>query len=92
MRHVPDGVLRRLLDEPLAVPDEARRHVAACGRCRASSAEAAENAATATRLLSAPPLHIEASVAWARMQRQLADPVLARHPAISIPRRPAGGS
>ena len=88
MRHVPDGVLRRLLDEPLAVPDDARRHVAACGRCRASSAEAAENAATASRLLWAPPPDIETSIAWARMQHQLAGPVLAQHPAISIPRRP----
>jgi hypothetical protein len=88
MRHVPDGVLRRLLDEPLAVPDGARRHVAACGRCRCGSAEAAENAATAARLLSAPPPDVDAGLAWAQMQRRLAEPVLAQQPLISIPRRP----
>lgn len=87
MRHVPDGVLRRLLDEPLAVPDGARRHVESCARCQTSRAAVAGNAATAARLLAAPP-DVDAGVAWAQMQRRLADPVLAQHPAITIPRRP----
>ena len=87
MRHVPEGVLRRLLDEPLAVPDGARRHVAACGRCQAGRAAVAQAAAVAARLLSAPPPDVDTGLAWAQMQRRLADPVPARQPAISIPRR-----
>jgi len=35
MRHPPEGVLRRLLDEPAGVPDADRRHVTACDDCRA---------------------------------------------------------
>lgn len=33
MRHPGDGVLRRLADDPMMVPDADRRHVAACSRC-----------------------------------------------------------
>ena len=88
MRHVPDGVLRRLLDEPLAVSDGARRHVESCARCQTSRAAVAGNAATAARLLAAPPPDVDASIAWAQMQRRLADPVLAQHAAITVPRRP----
>ena len=39
MRHVSSPVLRRLVDEPLAVPDRDRRHLAGCGRCQAESSE-----------------------------------------------------
>lgn len=88
MRHVTDGALRRLHDEPLAVPDADRQHLDACGRCRADSGTIAENAALADRLLAAPPPVTDADVAWARLQRRLADPVLARQPAARIPRNP----
>jgi hypothetical protein len=88
MRHVTDGGLRRLHDEPLAVPDTDRQHLDTCGRCRAGSGTIAENAALASRLLAAPPPVTDADVAWARLQRRLADPVLGRQPAISIPRHP----
>ena len=54
MRHVSDGVLRRLQEEPDAVPDAARHHLAACGRCRAGSGGVAEDAALASRLLAVP--------------------------------------
>ena len=46
MRHVPDGTLRRLIDEPFAVADRDARHVEGCGRCRARSQRIAEDAAT----------------------------------------------
>jgi hypothetical protein len=88
MRHVSDGALRRLHDEPLAVPDTARKHLSTCGTCRTDSATIAENAALASRLLEMPPLVTDADVAWARLQRRLAGPVPADKPAISIPRHP----
>ena len=69
------------------MPDGARRHMAACGRCQAGRAAAAQAAAVAARLLSAPPPDVDTGLAWAQMQRRLADPVLARQPVISIPRR-----
>ncbi|MBV8995438.1 MAG: hypothetical protein JO287_17460, partial [Pseudonocardiales bacterium] len=71
MRHVPDGVLRRLDDEPLAVPDRVAEHVAECGRCTARRARIAQDTELAARLLSAPRLVPDSDVAWARLQRQL---------------------
>jgi len=54
VRHVPDGTLRRLIDEPLAVPDRDTRHLESCMRCRARSKTAAEDAAAARQLFYAP--------------------------------------
>ena len=33
MRHPTEGVLRRLLDEPVGVADPDRRHIAGCSKC-----------------------------------------------------------
>ena len=33
MRHTPEGTLRRLVDDPLGVPDASANHVARCRRC-----------------------------------------------------------
>ena len=49
MRHVPDGTLRRLIDEPFAVTDRDARHVEGCARCRARSQRITEDAATVER-------------------------------------------
>ena len=56
MKHVPDGTLRRLIDEPFAVADRDIRHIEGCLRCRARSQSIAENAASAERLFKAPVL------------------------------------
>jgi hypothetical protein len=71
VRHVADGVLRRLDDEPLAVPDRVTDHVAGCGRCSARRARIAQDTERAARLLSAPQLVPDADVAWAGLQREL---------------------
>jgi hypothetical protein len=71
VRHIPDGVLRRLDDEPLAVPDGVTEHAASCGRCSARRARIAQDTEFAARLLSAPQLVPDADVAWARLQREL---------------------
>jgi predicted anti-sigma-YlaC factor YlaD len=89
MRHVPDGALRRMLDEPLAVTDDARHHLGTCGRCRAASAEIAENADAAFRALSAAQLTTDSDLAWARLQHQLARPAETRGSALPLPRLPS---
>jgi hypothetical protein len=71
VRHIAEGVLRRLDDEPLAVPDRVTDHVAGCGRCSARRARIAHDTERAARLLSAPQLVPNADVAWARLQREL---------------------
>jgi len=71
VRHIPDGVLRRLDDEPLAVPDRVAEHVADCARCSARRSEIACDAEQAVRLLSAPRLVPDTDIAWVRLRREL---------------------
>lgn len=71
MRHIPDGVLRRLDDEPLAVPDRVTEHVASCGQCGTRRAEIAGDAEHVARRFSAPQPVSDMDVAWARLQREL---------------------
>jgi hypothetical protein len=80
MNHVPSPVLRRLVDEPLAVPDRARRHLAGCGRCQAESSEIAGDAALASRLLGAPREISDADLEWILLQDRLTEPGAARRP------------
>jgi len=88
MRHVSDGVLRRLQEEPYSVPDTAGRHLETCGRCRASSAQIAEDAALASRVLATPPDPDGIDAAWARLQSQLEPAPGARRPFVRVPHFP----
>ena len=87
MHHVPSPVLRRLMDEPLAVPDLARRHLAGCGRCQAQSTEIAGDAALAARVLGAPPEIADIDLEWILLQDRLSGHGAARRPARRMPRR-----
>jgi hypothetical protein len=71
VRHIADGVLRRLDDEPLAVPDRVNDHVAACERCRARRRQIADDTERAARVLSTPQLVPDPDLAWARLRREL---------------------
>lgn len=71
MRHIPDGVLRRLDDEPLAVPDRVTDHLASCGHCGARRAEIAGDTDRAAQLCSAPQSVPDVDIAWARLRREL---------------------
>ncbi|MFI6540341.1 hypothetical protein ACIBHY_48340 [Nonomuraea sp. NPDC050547] len=55
MRHPSDGTLRRLLDEPAAVADADREHVAGCPICRSGLAVFQRDAALVGAALSATP-------------------------------------
>jgi hypothetical protein len=100
MPHVSSPVLRRLVDEPMAVPDRARRHLAGCDRCQAERTEIAANAAAAARLLEAPgqacEVDVDLDLEWVLMAERLRQPGAARRPAIQnpwrLPRRLAGAS
>lgn len=71
MRHVPDGVLRRLEDEPFSVADSTANHVAGCRRCRARHQQIASTASGAHRWLSGPQLVPNVDDAWLRFRRAL---------------------
>ncbi len=87
MHHVSNPVLRRLVDEPLAVPDRDRRHLAGCGRCRAQSGEVAGDAALAASLLGAPREIADIDLEWILLQDQLAKHRPGRRQAARTPRR-----
>jgi hypothetical protein len=96
MPHVSSPVLRRLVDEPMAVPDRARRHLAGCDRCQAESTEIAGNAAAAARLLEAPGEISDVDLEWILLAERLRQPEALRRPAIRnpwrMPRRLASAS
>ena len=87
MRHVPSPVLRRLVDEPMAVPDRDRRHLAGCDRCQDESAEIAGDAALATRLLGAPPDVADVDLEWIMFQERLREADAPARPVARAPRR-----
>lgn len=64
MSHLDDGVLRRMLDEPLAVSDVARAHLDTCPRCRVRRERIGADAARAAQLLAvgAPPVSATAAL------------------------------
>jgi hypothetical protein len=71
VRHVPDGVLRRLDDEPLAIPDRVTDHVAGCERCRARRERIASDTELAAHLFLGPHVVPDDDLAWARLRREL---------------------
>ena len=87
MRHVPSPVLRRLVDEPLAVPDRDRRHLTGCDHCQAESSKVAANAAVASRLLAAPPDVADVDLEWIMLQERLREPDASGRPVAPAPRR-----
>jgi len=87
MSHVTSPVLRRLRDEPQAVPDRARRHLTTCRRCQASSSKIAANATRAARLLavSPPPSMASPDAAWQQLQARLQEPAAGTRPPVHLP-------
>ncbi len=74
MSHVASPVLRRLHDEPRAVPDRAQAHLAGCSRCQARHTTIRQDARMAARLLTAPEATTDPDLAWARLQARLRGP------------------
>ena len=67
MRHVSDGVLRRLADEPDSVADRNAQHTSMCRRCRARQQRIVADSAFAQRLLGGPQLLPNVDAAWSRL-------------------------
>ncbi|MCV2490888.1 hypothetical protein OF117_16150 [Geodermatophilus sp. YIM 151500] len=86
MRHPSDGTLRRLLDEPVAVSDDDRAHVASCATCLTGLAAArADAAAVGGALRPGGAAEVDVDRAWAGLAATLATTAPAPAPA----RRPA---
>jgi hypothetical protein len=89
MRHPTDGTLRRLLDEPAGVADDARTHVAACAECLTGLAEARDDAALAGAVLDVELADVDLDAAWLRLASALAAEERPRAVAPRRRRRPA---
>jgi hypothetical protein len=68
MRHPSEGLLRRLLDEPPAVPDADRQHVAVCPTCLDTLADMKQDATlVATALAVGAVTDVVVDAAWRRL-------------------------
>src|SRR5438270_14002590 len=72
MRHLNDGTLRRILDEPLIVTDGQRAHLRSCERCTRRSEEIAADAQSTSTLFTAGPPTFQAAAALQRVHRTVA--------------------
>lgn len=89
MHHVPERTLRRLVDEPMAVPDGSVEHVRQCGRCQARRDRMAADADAARELLARPQPVPDVDRAWERLGGAGNSPTR-RMPSRLRPRRLAG--
>jgi hypothetical protein len=67
MRHPTEGVLRRLLDEPAAITDADREHVAGCEACRGGLAAIREDAGLVHEALTEAGADVDVAAAWRRL-------------------------
>ena len=68
MRHPTEGVLRRLLDEPVGVADSDRKHIAGCLQCLGGLAAMREDAALVEAALATDgERDVDVAAAWRRL-------------------------
>ena len=67
MRHPTEGVLRRLLDEPAAIPDADRTHVDECPECHAELVAIRADADLASAALATDTAEPDIDAAWHRL-------------------------
>ncbi len=68
MRHVPEGTIRRLVDEPLAIADGDADHISGCARCRARRELVNGDAAQVAAFFSRPQPVPDIDGAWRRFR------------------------
>jgi hypothetical protein len=72
MRHLSESVLRRLCDEPAAIPATARRHCATCARCRGRFDTIAADAHAAATLLAVGDVRADPAAAFTQIRHRIA--------------------
>ena len=70
MRHLTDGALRRLYDEPYALDEETRAHYSDCADCQARFTAVADDARHAMAAMAVPGATVDPAGALARMRAQ----------------------
>ena len=72
MTHLTDGQLRRLRDEPFAVPEQARRHYHACTECQRRYSAIEADARAVAAALSVDDVRIDTSAALTKLRHRIA--------------------
>lgn len=88
MKHLEDGALRRLYDDPLAVSDAERAHFAGCAECGDRFDTVAADARRAAALLEVAPAHVDVGAALTAVKRPR-QPVKVAFGRARLPWRPA---
>ena len=73
MRHLSDGALRRLYDEPFALDETTRAHYNSCQDCQTRFATVADDARHAAGLMSVDAVAVDAAGALARLKARVND-------------------
>ncbi len=73
MRHLSDGILRRLIDEPFAVPISERVHVDTCLSCKGRLDQIAHDARAVSEILGSLP-RVNRAVALHSFHRAVTEP------------------
>jgi hypothetical protein len=68
VRHLTDGALRRLYDEPFALDEEARAHYNDCPDCRSRFTAVADDARHTQALMAVPGVTVDPAGALARVR------------------------
>ena len=68
MRHLSDGALRRLYDEPYALDEVTRAHYNSCRDCQARFTTVADDARQALGLMVVPSAAVDPAGALARLK------------------------
>jgi hypothetical protein len=93
MRHLSEGVLRRMYDDPDAMGTDERAHFASCPACQHRFQRVGDDARQVRAAFEVTPVPADPHAAFARVQARLHD-APARHRAPRVPaalRRPLSG-
>ncbi|HET9847689.1 MAG TPA: hypothetical protein VFR68_03950 [Candidatus Dormibacteraeota bacterium] len=71
MRHLNDGTLRRIYDEPLALSADDQAHYDSCASCQARFRAIADGARSSAGLLTVPAFEPQPAAALASLQRRI---------------------
>lgn len=74
MRHLTEGALRRLYDEPYAVDEASRHHYRSCARCQERLGAIAEDARHALALMKVPGATVDSDSALHRVRAAMTPP------------------
>ena len=84
MRHLSDGALRRLYDEPYALDEETRAHYNGCQQCQMQFTAVADDARQALGLMAVPAATVDPAGALARIKARTRETKASRHSSVIV--------